>query len=1085
MQEGLTVDSKFEPHNSGPQSSHHLTVPPEMPAAPPAATLDAGKQDKPNTVVADSSNSQAKTDLPQTPSAPNSEHSHFPTNTEPKVKTEQTEIFQPSQPKEREPFNTTRGHGSTDSAQTGDRASLGSAGEGRLTHEPFDKNGGPVVDPRVDTQESKQNTQASGSQNGEAAGRPDRFEQDSKVPPATERPSEPIHPPDRNQHAQDVPPFSDHVPTSTQVPHFPDHSQQQNEAPRNPDHGQQTTDTQTPVHTPQSAEGPHTPDTAQLGQDASKAQDHVPVNPASTQSSDKGKETVEIPSNSHTIPGVEAPKAEQVSPRPDTSPQSHSAPEAQQAPVPQHEQHDIKHEGPLAASEIVHEIKAALAEHHTHNHVESTVAAPHPTTHKPSDLAAEDKMSADQRVLEMVEKAMSQENQQAVHNGPRPEVIDQIGETAHKGIDPASILHDALTPLAASLENATQISQNFNGLENPLSESIMNQVSQNIDDSVNRLLQIQETHTGVMPNGVQAEALNVVAGLINGQINSDLPTMPGLVDEMSAADALIQLGSNTPAHSGVTAADFQDTQNPFGLVADALGLSNSTDPVSQLEANILNGISPAIINTSELDPDEILRLRNKKELDDKTQDEKERREHDERVREEEAKRYAAAMLAALKARQAQEESNRTRAQKDLLNLETRQQYIVVAGDTLESIAQRRLFNGRLAPLIFEINKARISVNKIDGKQVLDLKPKTVLQLPTQMEVKRFQARVFGPSFEKFEYVHYSKDNSPASKTQSTKLQDPQAAVRKNNVESVLGKIIEEPAPSDGRIRYMVRLGDSLRSICMRHPAIKDSSIWKLFAEINKLSTEVDSNGNPVEVLKRGQTLILPMPNEIAAYHEKQRALTAAPAPKQVNETVAESKQQAESSSQSQATNIAFPSKEQPISAPRFGTYTGNADSVDDIDVQLISYSGIFINPNDLLKQGSMVHVAKAEQVSDNAAAISAAKPAQAEDRQAGNIQRNLIKNISEECRIVSFGNMTEGAAGFRSRLEYKQNEFWLPVILYEINAEGSQRHEYSLNGSRISKRIELPTAQARQLAKNDIEKNWEQYIKNFLRNPAS
>ena len=81
--------------------------------------------------------------------------------------------------------------------------------------------------------------------------------------------------------------------------------------------------------------------------------------------------------------------------------------------------------------------------------------------------------------------------------------------------------------------------------------------------------------------------------------------------------------------------------------------------------------------------------------------------------------------------------------------------------------------------------------------------------------------------------------------------------------------------------------------------------------------------------------------------------------------------------------------------------------------------------------------------------------------------------------------MDKSGDGFRTRLEFKMNEFWLPVILYEINQDGSSIHEYKMNGARKTKRIELPAAKARQLAINDLNKNWEQYITKFFRNYSS
>jgi hypothetical protein len=105
----------------------------------------------------------------------------------------------------------------------------------------------------------------------------------------------------------------------------------------------------------------------------------------------------------------------------------------------------------------------------------------------------------------------------------------------------------------------------------------------------------------------------------------------------------------------------------------------------------------------------------------------------------------------------------------------------------------------------------------------------------------------------------------------------------------------------------------------------------------------------------------------------------------------------------------------------------------------------------------------------------------AETKARGEEPRNHIQNISDDCRIVSFGNMLEDGTGYRARLEYRQNAFWLPVILYEINDDSSARHQFHLDGSRKTRKIALPPKQAKQMANNDLNKNWRQYVDGFLK----
>jgi len=73
---------------------------------------------------------------------------------------------------------------------------------------------------------------------------------------------------------------------------------------------------------------------------------------------------------------------------------------------------------------------------------------------------------------------------------------------------------------------------------------------------------------------------------------------------------------------------------------------------------------------------------------------------------------------------------------------------------------------------------------------------------------------------------------------------------------------------DGPIRYNVRLGDTLRSIAVRHPALRDVSLWRLLAEINNLPTDADEHGVPRAQLKRGTTLVLPSQEQIEAYNHR-------------------------------------------------------------------------------------------------------------------------------------------------------------------------------------------------------------------------
>lgn len=480
---------------------------------------------------------------------------------------------------------------------------------------------------------------------------------------------------------------------------------------------------------------------------------------------------------------------------------------------------------------------------------------------------------------------------------------------------------------------------------------------------------------------------------------------------------------------------------------------------------------------------------------------------------------------------------------------------------MESIAQKRLYNKRLAPLIFELNRGKIPVKLQDGKKLLQLRAKTVLLLPSTADIKRFHSRVFGRSTEKFEYdpncmeeantntgsasgFPFSSENTvsapftprsftgrktdaPGTGAGKSKTTDPQgvpipsaaAKKRRENVEAMLGKVQETPPEDEGRIKYICRLGDSLRSIAINHPALRDVSLWRLVAEINGLSSETNGKGVPVAELKRGEKILLPLPAEIVAYRQHKR--TESSSKNTLGQIVSKpcthchrlAVQTAaicpgcgttfeNSDADSHAPEHYGPVRQQ-FASHQYGLNT--ADVADTIDPPLIDLSSdeaaieralkAMPSRSQLLDVADTVATGEFSPLSPNRAPRKIPVPAQdptsihpvdtgmrSEDRQSTGERvgvRNVITQISDECRVVTYGNFDDSAIGFRTRLEFKQREFWLPVIMYEINADTTWRHEYNPGGSRKTSRIYLPAPQAKQLAINDIDKNWEPYVKPF------
>jgi hypothetical protein len=481
-----------------------------------------------------------------------------------------------------------------------------------------------------------------------------------------------------------------------------------------------------------------------------------------------------------------------------------------------------------------------------------------------------------------------------------------------------------------------------------------------------------------------------------------------------------------------------------------------------------------------------------------------REEEEEREREEKAKRFADAMMAAMATRRQQElDAARRLQEQNLLAQEQRQKYVVLKGDTLESISQKKLRDRRLAPLVYEINKRLIPHKVDDGKKLLQLRPRLVILLPTSLEIKRYKARLFGRTNTKFEYdmtvadepVTTSRLTNPGlvraestlvpwsagSRTgvptsEATKILgvadtapavDPSTQKRRNNIESLLGNLGSH-VEKDGRIRYVCRLGDTLRSVAMRHPALKDLTLWRLVAEVNHLSTKTDDKGNPEAQLKRGESILLPTAAEIAKFREQFKSeapvsgRTGGPSTNGVRSG---------SPTTNQLDIVCKP-------CPQCSRLTSMNATI--CPACAFPFEGRSDKPSAKLPQAP-------EPFEDATTSLLLAagrvplnqqqSEAKAEDRGT----RNVITDLSHTCRIVSFGNMDESGVGFRTRLEVRQgDETWLPVVRYEINDDASQRHAFNLGGSRKTTRIDLPARAAKEMAEHDLTTNGEKYAEAFL-----
>jgi hypothetical protein len=259
--------------------------------------------------------------------------------------------------------------------------------------------------------------------------------------------------------------------------------------------------------------------------------------------------------------------------------------------------------------------------------------------------------------------------------------------------------------------------------------------------------------------------------------------------------------------------------------------------------------------------------------------------------------------------------------------ERRKRYLVKEKDTLESIAVKQLRDVRLATLIFDINKHLIPVKVVRGKPTRELKPRMIIFLPTNAEIDKFrglpappagselvsidtiagavalaQATTFGGAEE--EMV------SPMTPSQRANIEEmlgelPQFSERKDAnasfdealekaklVDAVFASHLNEEVPkpeikvptispvtaasevSAGKTElpnqdyHTVRLGDTVKSLAMRHPKLSDVSLWSLLAEVNGLPTTIDSKGAPEAKLVRGSRIRIPSADEIAEFRSR-------------------------------------------------------------------------------------------------------------------------------------------------------------------------------------------------------------------------
>lgn len=462
-----------------------------------------------------------------------------------------------------------------------------------------------------------------------------------------------------------------------------------------------------------------------------------------------------------------------------------------------------------------------------------------------------------------------------------------------------------------------------------------------------------------------------------------------------------------------------------------------------------------------------------KELAEKQKDEKERLE-------EEQQRREAALLALMADRKLREDKEKQQKEQEKVKDKKqdedarRRRYVVRERDTLESIASKQHRDAKLAPLIHEINKKEIAMKVENGREVPDLRARQVIWLPSEVDIREFRKRLhsgstaqsagdeklsaeeelaarFGTNWDGTASGDATESGALADASVSPNMTPEQLAaaqVRRANIEKMLGPISKQ-RPADGRIRYVVRLGDTLKTVAMKHPSLQDISLWPLLAEINEISVETDQKGTPLARLSRGSTILIPTAHEVEYFREHNGVKT--PGTARATKTCPQC-------GRLSAVGAAICG----ACAHSFNLDT-NASASSDAGMVVIQAAGFAQKPGVPLAK----RPAPPEAPELDAAPIIPPPLYDAESQVA-------VVQLDEQTRLTRCMVHGENPSTVVV-VEVCRDNAWKYVVAYEIFAQNSMRHEYSPRGDRKSVRIDLPTEAILELSNNDLKTNWKNY----------
>lgn len=403
----------------------------------------------------------------------------------------------------------------------------------------------------------------------------------------------------------------------------------------------------------------------------------------------------------------------------------------------------------------------------------------------------------------------------------------------------------------------------------------------------------------------------------------------------------------------------------------------------------------------------------------------------------------------------------------------RTKYLVKEGDTLESIAQVKLGDARLFPLLITINRALVNYRLEGERKVAFVVANQYLWLPTDHELEIHKRNFFGKQGKdgkegSFSLGISSKQNTPIIPPVSfDRTREVSAEVRANlqdfRPSTNRGTVISGPASGSNfapakkaqsradngnmagnidKVRhaggrqsikldeiefastqvthrqcYQVREGETLMSIAASLESMGHISMWKLLAKINGFQAREDGAGKPVENLFAGQFIVLPTAEEL-------------------NE---------------------FKLLEKLTSCTQAAVVTANGAAAGAV---LNAFSCV-LEPKHIAPAPPPALIALTQGV--------------------GGL--TTVHKLSNFTRLV-LNDLPQLENCFSITVEARWNGQWKPMASYECRHGQTTRHLYNKSGEVKSMELDLPPHVIKEMAREDFVRNWNSYVTRFMDDTA-